>query len=31
LDVALIHGIPPRVWSDSLAAVSPEQCLSGAA
>lgn len=31
LDVALVHGIPPRVWADSLAAVSPEQCLSGAA
>ena len=31
LDVALVHGVPPRVWADSLAAVSPEQCLTGAA
>ena len=31
LDVALIHGVPPKVWADSLAAVSPEQCLTGAA
>lgn len=31
LDVALVHGIPPKVWADSLAAVSPEQCLTGAA
>ena len=31
LDVALVHGVPPKVWADSLAAVSPEQCLSGAA
>jgi len=31
LDVALVHGVPPKVWADSLAAVSPEQCLTGAA
>ena len=31
LDVALVHGVPPSVWADSLAAVSPEQCLTGAA
>ena len=31
LDTALSHGIPPRVWSDSLAAVSYEDCLAGAA
>lgn len=31
LDVALTHGVPPKVWADSLAAVSPEQCLTGAA
>ena len=31
LDVALVHGVPPKVWADSLAAVSPEQCFSGAA
>ncbi len=31
LDVALTHGIPASVWADSLAAVSPEQCLTGAA
>jgi hypothetical protein len=31
LDVALTHGVPAKVWADSLAAVSPQQCLSGAA
>ena len=31
LDVALNHGVPAKVWADSLAAVTPEQCLSGAA
>ena len=31
LDVALSHGVPAKVWADSLAAVSPEQCLTGAA
>lgn len=31
LDVALTHGVPPAVWADSLAAVTPEQCLTGAA
>lgn len=31
LDVALKHGVPATVWADSLAAVSPEQCLTGAA
>ena len=31
LDVALTHGVPASVWADSLAAVSPEQCLTGAA
>lgn len=31
LDVALVHGVPPSVWADSLAAVTPEQCLTGAA
>lgn len=31
LDVALTHGVPAKVWADSLAAVTPEQCLSGAA
>lgn len=31
LDTALSHGIPPRVWSESLAAVSYEDCLAGAA
>ena len=31
LDVALIHGVPAKVWADSLAAVSAEQCLTGAA
>jgi len=30
LDVALTHGIPPRVWADSLANVTREQCLAGA-
>lgn len=30
LEVALVHGVPPKVWADSLAAVSPEQCLTGA-
>ena len=31
LDVALTHSVPAKVWADSLAAVSPEQCLHGAA
>ena len=31
LDVALTHSVPAAVWADSLAAVSPEQCLHGAA
>ena len=31
LDMALSHGVPPHVWSDSLQAVSYEQCLQGAA
>lgn len=31
LDVALTHGVPASVWADSLAAVSPKQCLTGAA
>jgi hypothetical protein len=31
LDRALQHGIPPTVWADSLAAVSIDECLSGAA
>lgn len=31
LDVALTHGVPASVWADSLAAVTPEQCLTGAA
>jgi hypothetical protein len=31
LDVALKHGVPAQVWADSLKAVSPEQCISGAA
>lgn len=31
LDVALKHGIPAQVWADSLNAVTPEQCISGAA
>ncbi len=31
LDRALTHGVPPHVWAESLAAVSPEKCLAGAA
>lgn len=31
LDLALSHGVPAHVWSDSLQAVSYEQCLKGAA
>lgn len=31
LDRALAHHIPPRVWADSLAAVSVAECLAGAA
>lgn len=31
LDRALTHGIPPHVWAESLAAVSMERCLDGAA
>lgn len=31
LDRALAHGVPPHVWADSLAAVSMERCLAGAA
>jgi Domain of unknown function (DUF4192) len=31
LDTALIHGVPHRVWVDSLAAVSYDKCLAGAA
>ena len=31
LDMALTHGVPPHVWSDSLEAVSYDQCLQGAA
>ena len=31
LDTALQHGVPHRVWVDSLAAVTYEKCLVGAA
>jgi len=31
LDRALTYGVPPRVWSESLAAVSMNDCLAGAA
>lgn len=31
LDRALTHGVPPHVWAESLAAVSMEKCLAGAA
>jgi hypothetical protein len=31
LDTALIHGVPHRVWIDSLTAVPYEKCLAGAA
>jgi len=31
LDTALQHGVPHRVWVDSLAAVAYEKCLVGAA
>ena len=31
LDRALTHGVPPHVWAESLAAVSMERCLAGAA
>lgn len=31
LDIALRHNVPPTVWSSSLAAVSFEACLQGAA
>lgn len=31
LDVALRHNVPPAVWSSSLAAVSFDACLKGAA
>lgn len=31
LDIALRHNVPPAVWSSSLAAVSFDACLKGAA
>jgi hypothetical protein len=31
LDIALRHNVPPAVWSSSLAAVSIDACLKGAA
>ena len=31
LDIALRHNVPPTVWSSSLAAVSFDACLQGAA
>jgi hypothetical protein len=31
LDIALRHNVPPSVWSSSLAAVSFDACLQGAA
>lgn len=31
LDIALRHNVPPAVWSSSLAAVSFDACLQGAA
>ena len=31
LDIAFRHGVPSRIWSDSLKAVSLEACLIGAA
>jgi hypothetical protein len=31
LDIALRHNVPPTVWSSSLAAVSFDACLKGAA
>jgi len=31
LDIALRHNVPPAVWSSSLAAVSFDSCLKGAA
>ncbi len=31
LDIALRHNVPPNVWSSSLAAVSFDACLKGAA
>ena len=31
LDRAISHGVPPSVWSDSLEAVSYDECLTGAA
>ena len=31
LDRALTHGVPPRVWAESLAAVSFDECAQGAA
>jgi hypothetical protein len=31
LDIALRHNVPPSVWSSSLAAVSFDACLKGAA
>ncbi len=31
LDRALTFGVPPRVWAESLAAVSMDDCLAGAA
>lgn len=31
LDRALTHGVPPHVWAESLAAVSMDKCLAGAA
>jgi len=31
LDTALIHGVPHRVWVDSLTAVAYDKCLAGAA
>ena len=31
LDTALVHGVPHRVWVDSLNAVGYEKCLAGAA
>ena len=31
LDIALRHNVPPHIWSQSLAAVSYESCIAGAA
>ena len=31
LDRAIAHNVPPSVWTDSLAAVSYDECLAGAA